>query len=63
MSTRYVNQPTGIEVILSKAAERVIGPRNVPKWVARLTECMADLGQKWAYISKCGSHVNINMGT
>jgi len=40
----------------------VIGERNVPKWVARLTEFMRDLGLKTAYISKCGAHVDVNLG-
>jgi len=62
MRERYVNQPTGIEVNVTKPASLLIGPQRVPQFVARLTEFMADLGLKWAIVSRCGSHLSVNLG-
>jgi len=51
-STRYRNPETGIEITVSRPAEKLLGPQKVPTLVRALTEVMAALGASGAYVSK-----------
>jgi len=52
MSTTFRNENTGIEITVSKPAEKVLGPGNIREFVKALTEVMDALGCHRAWVSK-----------
>jgi len=59
--THYENVVSGRVVTVTEPAKLLIGLNKVGVWVLRLSECMADLGIKRAYISRNGTHIDVNM--
>ena len=51
----------GIAIEVSWPAQQLIGQKNVPKFVRVLTEMMATMGAKKAYVSKRGAAVDVHI--
>jgi len=60
-STRYRQGDTGIEVVVTSAAEQLIGPRQVPSLIPLLTDMARILKAQYAYVSKRGPNVQIEI--
>lgn len=61
MSTRYRDKQLGLEVTVSRQAEKLIGSKRVPEFVKLLNEIMEAFGCHSAYVSKCGAAVEIHV--
>lgn len=61
LSKTYRNDETGAVIQISRHAEFMIGPLNVPRFVVALNELMEALAVEHAYVSKKGYAVDIHL--
>lgn len=61
MSTCYRNSQLALEVTVSRQAEKMIGPKNVPELVRVIKEIMEAFGAERAYVGKRGVAVEISV--
>jgi len=52
MSRQYRDKDTGLEITVSRQAERLIGSQNVGEFVKLLARLMEAAGGDWAYVGK-----------
>jgi hypothetical protein len=59
--TLHVKDAYGREIFITKPAQNAIGEHRIAGWTMKITAFMADVGVTWAYVSRRGSHIEINL--